>query len=213
MREWADGSKPDLIGRSAMAERLGVGAATIDRWQRRSILPDPDLRFANQDVWLWDTIRDWAKHRSRFRRKRSTIEVPDVVDVGDIAVRLGVDDRTIEQWRRRQFLPDPDYRWENADGWLWSNVQRWARTALSGSHESLRLPEATVRTRRPSGPALSIATPVTPATGHGGAVREVETVAPAPFGNGRDPIGELDRIERYFASMAESFRPAPVPAD
>ena len=213
MREWANGSKPDLIGRAEMAERLGVGASTIDRWQRRSILPEPDLRFGSQDVWLWETVRDWAKHKSRFRRKRQIVDIPDVVDLDDLAVRLGVDDRTIEQWQRRRFLPEPDYRWEKADGWLWHNVQRWARASLAGSQDLRGLPETSVRTRQPSGPALKVAVPVTPVmptdpvVGHGSSERS------GAHRDMADPITELGRIGRYFSAMAEDLRPIDAPAD
>lgn len=213
MREWASGSKPDLIGRAEMAERLGVGASTIDRWQRRSILPDPDLRLGSQDVWLWDTVRDWAKHKSRFRRKRQIIDIPDVVDLDDLAVRLGVDDRTIEQWQRRRFLPEPDYRWEKVDGWLWQNVQRWARASLAGSQDGRGQSEATGRTRQPSGPALKVAIPVTPAVPHDPAVLDGSSDNSSEATDVADPITELGRIGRYFSSMADDLRPVDLPAD
>lgn len=213
MREWANGSKPDLIGRAEMAERLGVGASTIDRWQRRSILPEPDLRFGSQDVWLWDTVRDWAKHKSRFRRRRQISEIPDVVDLDDLAVRLGVDDRTIEHWQRRRFLPEPDYRWEKADGWLWRNVERWARNSLTGSHEVRGVADAAARRRKPSGPALKVAVPVTPAVPTDPGIINGSSEPPVAHRDTADPITELERIERYFSAMAEELRPIDVPAD
>ncbi|MBT8215822.1 MAG: hypothetical protein HKN74_04745 [Acidimicrobiia bacterium] len=211
MREWADGSKPDLVGRAEMAERLGVGVSTIDRWQRRSILPEPDLRFGPQDVWLWDTVREWAKHKSRFRRKRQAVEVPDVVDLDGLAVRLGVDDRTIEQWQRRRFLPEPDYRWESADGWLWANVQRWARTSLAGSHESRGIPEPAVRTQTPSGPRLAVA--VTPAAAPVGSIQNGKAGTAVGQAEAPNPIAEMDRIGRYFSSLAADLRPIEATAD
>lgn len=51
----------------------------------------------------------------------------DVVDVAEIAHRLGVRRQTVHQWRHRDVLPDPDWPLDVGPVWLWDTIERWAR--------------------------------------------------------------------------------------
>jgi hypothetical protein len=112
------GRKPDLVDRAALAERLGVNASTVSRWQRRTVLPNPDVVLDGTDLWLWETVREWARHRSRFRKQQpaTPVDVAEIIHAGEFADRLGVDARTVEIWGAKGSLPEPDYRWEAVDG-------------------------------------------------------------------------------------------------
>ncbi len=208
------GEKPDLVGRAELAERLGVNASTMSRWHRRSILPDPDLVLDGQELWLWDTVREWTRHRFTQRRAVS-VAVPDIVALADLADRLGMDGRTIDLWHKSGFLPEPDYRWESTEGWLWETIDRWSHSGLSGRTPWLNPPDVTAPTHpsQPDGPKLRIAeSPASlqvavsaagpePPSGSVAAVPVTPVREPS-----RDPIGELERLHRYFAEMAATYR-------
>jgi len=164
-----------------MANRLGVGPATMSRWHRRSVLPAPDLRIGTLELWMWETVRQWGKQRSRFRKRPTRpVPTPDIVDATGVADRLAVDARTIENWIRTGTFPRPDYRWGTIEAWLWETVEAWSRTSLP------QLPQVPAP-HAASGPTL--------------AATEV-TVAPS---RSRDPVGEIERIHRYFAELASSL--------
>jgi len=159
MRKWAAGNKPDLVDRAEIGERLGVSAATVSRWHRRSILPEPDLRLGSIEMWSWDTIGEWAKDRSRFAKKHRRTALPDLVDLAGIADRLELNQQIIENWYRNKRLPAPDYRWAAGDVWLRETIDTWQQTQLAG--RSLGLPtrgssSLTARVIPPSGPKLQI---------------------------------------------------------
>lgn len=50
----------------------------------------------------------------------------DIVDLGEIAVRLNVQRNTAEMWRKRRLLPAPDFTVGGRPGWMWSTIQKWA---------------------------------------------------------------------------------------
>ena len=131
MRERAQPGKPDLVDLAGIGERLGVAPATVVRWHRRSTLPAPDLTIGRLELWMWETIRQWGRQRSRFsRRREQPVPIPDIVDAGQIADRLDVDVRTVENWLRTGSFPRPDYRWDGTEAWLWDNVARWSEASL-----------------------------------------------------------------------------------
>lgn len=164
-----------------MANRLGVGPATMSRWHRRSVLPAPDLRIGTLDLWMWETVRQWGKQRSRFgKRPTQPAPTPDIVDAAGVADRLAVDARTVENWICTGAFPRPDYRWGTTEAWLWETVEGWSRTSLS------QLPQVPP-SHAASGPSLS-ATEV--------------TVTPS---RSRDPVGDIERIHRYFAELSSSL--------
>jgi hypothetical protein len=270
------GNKPDLVDQAALAERLGVPPTTASRWFRRAILPPPDLRVGSTDLWMWETVRDWAGKRSRSLRKpkpRRTAIPVEIVDLSALARRLGVPGRTAASWHRRGLLPEPDYRWETTDGWLWDTIDRWARSNAGRVPGLFRSGDrATASPRDPDGPRLSVfdddvparpaespvppSRPVTtaapakpspaaaagptgppppsapprpgkspvptsqPATVEGPAktppaasigpiravARPVTVVAEPARPRSADPIGDIERIHRYFAGVAESLR-------
>jgi transcriptional regulator with XRE-family HTH domain len=209
------GRKPNLVDRAALAKRLGVNASTMSRWQRRNVLPDPDVVLDRTDLWLWETVREWARHRSSFR-KRPTV-IAEIVHAGEIADRLGVDARTVEIWHAKRPLPEPDYRWKTIDGWLAETIDRWAETTLLGRVGSVgaRAEPAPGRQRPAlSGSRLSVTAAVSAVLEPLRPSRPLqEQPAPpdaAPVTPTRkrseDPVGDLDRLQRYFAEMARTLR-------
>jgi transcriptional regulator with XRE-family HTH domain len=213
------GRKPDLVDRAALAERLGVNASTVSRWQRRTVLPGPDVVLDGTDLWLWDTVREWARHRSRFRKqqKATPAEVAEIIHAGQFADRLGVDPRTIEIWHAKRYLPEPDYRWEAVDGWLGETIDQWAQTTLSGRLRSIDAPaesSPSPRSAAPSGPTLRVTAAVSAVLEPLKPSRPVpEQPAPpdaVPVTPTRkrsdDPVGDLDRLQRYFAQLAQKLR-------
>ena len=235
MRNWATGRKPDLVDRVEIGERLGVSAATVSRWHRRSILPQPDLVLGPVEMWKWETIGEWAKDRSRFAKRYRRTEMPDLVDLAGIADRLQMNRQIIDNWHRNKRLPVPDYRWQAGDVWLWETIDKWQETQLAG--RSLGLPQrsdrsVTVRPARPRGPKLQVAAvaappPVEspPPVDHRDVstpVRPVATPAPQPAAEpvtppaavevtpahqpSPDPLGDIERLGSYFSQLAESLR-------
>jgi hypothetical protein len=59
-------TRPDLVDRHLIAERLGVPIGTVDKWKRRGRLPEPDYPELKNPTWRWTTIRDWAKRTGRL---------------------------------------------------------------------------------------------------------------------------------------------------
>lgn len=47
--------------------------------------------------------------------------------IPEIAERLGVQRETVDQWRARGILPDPDWTVGGRPAWRWSTIRRWAR--------------------------------------------------------------------------------------
>ncbi len=56
----------DIVGRQEIADRLRVQPRTVSQWKWRQVLPKADFRLAGGDVWLWETIRDWARDTDRL---------------------------------------------------------------------------------------------------------------------------------------------------
>lgn len=51
---------------------------------------------------------------------------PDIVDVGDIAERLGVKQSTVHVWRYRNLLPEPEWDISGQPAWRWVTIRKWA---------------------------------------------------------------------------------------
>jgi hypothetical protein len=149
------------------------------------------------ELWLWETVRQWGKQRSHFNRRGVTaVSTPDLVDAAGIADRLGIEARTVENWLRTGAFPHPDYRWDTTQAWLWETVDEWSETRLSQIPRLAPSGEATgpsLNRSARSAPPVEI-NPPPPST-------EV-TLAPT---RPRDPVDDLDRIQRYFSEMARSL--------
>jgi len=65
----------------------------------------------------------------------------DLVGIVEIAARLAVDRGTVDKWRWRGVLPDPDWVVSGTPVWRWSTVRMWA--TMTG-----RLPDGEPPTRR-----------------------------------------------------------------
>lgn len=53
---------------------------------------------------------------------------PDPVGIREIAERLGVQRRTIDQWRIRGRMPAPDWMVGGRPAWAWETIRSWAAT-------------------------------------------------------------------------------------
>lgn len=51
----------------------------------------------------------------------------DLVGISDIAARLGYPRNTVEMWRKRRRLPEPDYIFGASPVWRWTRIEQWAR--------------------------------------------------------------------------------------
>ncbi len=52
--------------------------------------------------------------------------INDLVDQPLIAVRLGVTRETVQKWRHRRVLPEPDYPQLANPLWDWETIRTWA---------------------------------------------------------------------------------------
>ena len=117
---------PDLVDEADIAARLGTSRRDLGRLRRRGVLPEPILHFKGHDIWSWETIERWARRSERsLRRPDSKSPLIDLVGVDDIASRLGVQPRIAATWYATGALPDPDYRWEAGDAWMWDTIEKW----------------------------------------------------------------------------------------
>lgn len=59
---------PDLVGRSEIAEHLGVSIKTIDSWRSRPPvvpMPEPERFISGTPVWRWADVEAWARENGR----------------------------------------------------------------------------------------------------------------------------------------------------
>lgn len=57
------------------------------------------------------------------------VNVDDLVGATEIALRLGIDRKSVHQLRRRHSdFPEPIAQLESALIWSWPDIERWART-------------------------------------------------------------------------------------
>ena len=118
---------PDLVDEADIAARLGANRRDLGRMRRRGVLPEPILHFKGHDIWSWEAIKSWAGRSGRSLRPPAAAgpTILDVVGVDDIASRLGVQPRIAANWHATGALPDPDYRWEAGDAWMWDTIEVW----------------------------------------------------------------------------------------
>lgn len=50
----------------------------------------------------------------------------ELVGIVEIADRLKVNRGTVDLWRHRDLLPEPDYTIGGRPAWRWSTIRRWA---------------------------------------------------------------------------------------
>jgi hypothetical protein len=51
----------------------------------------------------------------------------NLVDLAAIAERLNVPKDTVNKWRHRGLLPEPDYPLAVGPVWEWATIETWAR--------------------------------------------------------------------------------------
>lgn len=56
----------EQLGRSQVAERLGLQPKTIDTYQRRQIMPPPDGKIGRSPWWYASTIDRWDRTRRKL---------------------------------------------------------------------------------------------------------------------------------------------------
>jgi len=54
------------VGAVEIAARLRVRRATVDQWQQRGLLPDPDWTVGGRPAWAWARIEQWARDSGRL---------------------------------------------------------------------------------------------------------------------------------------------------
>ena len=54
------------LGRSEVADLLGVRAATVGQWITRDLMPAPDGRISGSPVWHRETVTAWATETGRI---------------------------------------------------------------------------------------------------------------------------------------------------
>ena len=160
---------------------------------RRDVLPEPTLYFEGHRIWLWETIESWVGRSGRgLPRPAAEPALIDLVGVGDIASRLEVEPRLVANWHVTGALPNPDYRWEAGDTWLWDTIERWARGRGRATSKIVRRRNERVRVQpRVETPLVRIEP-------------EVEPVSVEPLSV--DPLDEFDRLKAFFLKKSAEAR-------
>lgn len=57
--------RAELVGIPEIAELLGRPRATVDKWRRRGVLPEPEWVIGHAPVWQASTVRQWATSTGR----------------------------------------------------------------------------------------------------------------------------------------------------
>jgi len=140
--------RPDLVDEVEIAVRLGASRGGMARMRRRGVLPRPTLLFEGHGIWLWETIAAWVGRPGRglFEPDADPPSI-DLVAIGQIASRLNVKPRIVSSWYASRKLPDPDYRWEFGDAWLWDTIERWKRGQGRATTAILRRQGESVRVK------------------------------------------------------------------
>ena len=53
-----------LLDYKEIAERTGVGVATLRNYRRRGYMPEPDVMLADRPRWRASTIQNWMRLRA-----------------------------------------------------------------------------------------------------------------------------------------------------
>ena len=95
-------------------------------------------------VWLLNaagyTLRSPKQRRCRVYRdtmlpgnkSRPQQHAGRLLGIHEIADAFGVERATVDQWRRRGVLPDPDVDLQGGPVWWESTLRRWARASGRG---------------------------------------------------------------------------------
>ena len=68
-----------------------------------------------------------ANPRLQIRGRPQMTPTTDLVDQSLIAERLGVPRDTVQKWRAREGLPEPDYPQLANPLWDWETIRLWAQ--------------------------------------------------------------------------------------
>lgn len=82
-----------------------IGAPDVDYWQWAETVPDDVVTFTPE---------------------RRTIVDVQPVGIKEIADRLGVKRRTVDQWLQRNLMPEPRWTIGGRPAWDWADVELWA---------------------------------------------------------------------------------------
>lgn len=55
-----------VVGKPEIAELLGVTRHAVYQWQKRGLLPAPDMTVSGWDAWFVSTIEAWAHQTNRL---------------------------------------------------------------------------------------------------------------------------------------------------
>jgi predicted DNA-binding transcriptional regulator AlpA len=64
-------TKPDPVGMTEIAQRLGVKRDTVQHWSVRKVLPPAEWTVGGRPAWSWSTIETWARETGRLREERT----------------------------------------------------------------------------------------------------------------------------------------------
>ncbi len=63
-------SQIDIVGKSKIADRLGVATSTVDYWRAHNGFPEPvsvvsvvESGPGSYPVWLWSDVQEWSRNR------------------------------------------------------------------------------------------------------------------------------------------------------
>lgn len=129
---------PYLLGHAEIAQLYGVRPQTPQGWRKRGILDDPDVVISGNPYWLLPTVLALKKVGRREVTKplieayNATIpggysasqseELPPIVEMAEVAWIFGKTYATINQWRNRRNLAQPNLLVSGSPLWLLETV-------------------------------------------------------------------------------------------
>ncbi len=114
----------DPVGVIEIARRRDVARETAHAWKRNGKFPEPQYDSVNgYPAW------EWAEIDARFEGTiPGDVAVCNPVGTQEIAVLLGVAERTVHTWKSaRKILPEPEYESVNGfSAWEFATIVEWA---------------------------------------------------------------------------------------
>jgi len=146
---------PDLVDLEQLTDRLSMEPGIIHTMRKRRLLPEPHLHVGSQELWWWPNVSLRSRQRGRSigqPHRQDVMPDVDLVDVSEIAKRLGVPVRYLRFWASSGKLPEPDYHWSRTRAWLWETIDTWAdgrgRRLVAGANKARDLVAEGVPTAR-----------------------------------------------------------------